>query len=108
MIFITLGDQKVGDNGSFNWYQSVNMPRSVILFDGPHPDLRKEFYAAELEARSRRVGTAFLAGRSRKNRTVTYVMFHPGNWSADARRSGTKKGLTLMGFAKLAKEDRDD
>jgi hypothetical protein len=99
-MLTTLGDQQV-HGGVVNWPQSVRTPFTVMLFDGPHPDLRKEFFAAESEARSRRVGTAVRIWRSKRRRTVTYLTPRSGTWSADARRVGPLHRLYLVGFARL-------
>lgn len=98
-MFTTLGDQQLS-NSTVNWYQSVHTPFTVLMFVGPHPDLRKGFFEAETEARTRRVSTAVRIWRSKKRRTVTYLTLRSGTWSADARRVGPHNRLFLMGFAK--------
>lgn len=98
-MITTLGDQQLA-NSTVNWYQSVHAPLTVLMFDGPHPDLRKGFFEAESEAKTRRVGTAVRIWRSKKRRTITYLTLRSGTWSADARRAGPRNRLFLMGFAK--------
>lgn len=100
MTFVSLGDQLIGEGSVINWYNGVATPRTVFLFEGPHPDLRLDYSEAEREARKRQVGKAYRIWRSKRYQTVTYFMARSGEWNADARRVGTKGSLLLMGFAR--------